>query len=407
MEIEIKDLYDYVQEFYGDVESIPANALKIENEKLLALYKKEDSVYRLGLSNGEVLLPAGNHIVFDKNDKEIKVKDIKIGMILYNNITVTDIEKIKNNDSVYDISVDNDSSTYIKAGTKHHNSSSPRIQNLFRTILNGKLGNTPIPKNVYIIYASNMDNTDGCWAGIEEMDFRIEDANIKKYLQENKNLKKYIKNIEENNIKVSLLGNYTDIKTKTLHKCICETEWMIEPESVLAGVKCTKCKIVNYKRDLKKLGIDVEPLEDYIPGEKSLHLCTCGEEFYQYPSKIKQGVHCGCKKNIPYSKRFNGRKTILYYIKVNDLYKIGITKFKEGITPEDKIFDRYRKDIKKNGIEIEIIGYHIYEDGRYAFLQEQHYLKKFKDKQYNGDKILIAGNTELFESYIKEIENGF
>ena len=42
-----------------------------------------------------------------------------------------------------------------------YRSSSKRIQNLFRTILNGKLGTTPIPANVYIIYASNMDNTDG------------------------------------------------------------------------------------------------------------------------------------------------------------------------------------------------------------------------------------------------------
>jgi len=36
-----------------------------------------------------------------------------------------------------------------------------RIQNLFRTILNGNIGTTPIPKNTYIIYASNMDNSDG------------------------------------------------------------------------------------------------------------------------------------------------------------------------------------------------------------------------------------------------------
>lgn len=38
---------------------------------------------------------------------------------------------------------------------------SKRIQNLFRTILNGRLGTTPIPANAYIIFASNMDNSDG------------------------------------------------------------------------------------------------------------------------------------------------------------------------------------------------------------------------------------------------------
>lgn len=38
---------------------------------------------------------------------------------------------------------------------------SMRIQNLFRTILNGRIGTTPIPSDVYIIFASNMDNSDG------------------------------------------------------------------------------------------------------------------------------------------------------------------------------------------------------------------------------------------------------
>jgi len=42
-----------------------------------------------------------------------------------------------------------------------YRSGSPRIQNLFRTILNGYIGGTKIPKNVFIMFASNMDDTDG------------------------------------------------------------------------------------------------------------------------------------------------------------------------------------------------------------------------------------------------------
>ena len=38
---------------------------------------------------------------------------------------------------------------------------SARIKNLLRTILNGRLGNTPIPNYVAIIFASNMNNEDG------------------------------------------------------------------------------------------------------------------------------------------------------------------------------------------------------------------------------------------------------
>jgi MoxR-like ATPase len=45
-------------------------------------------------------------------------------------------------------------------------SGSTRIQNLFRTILNGKIGTTAIPANTYIIYSSNMDDSDGSLDGI-------------------------------------------------------------------------------------------------------------------------------------------------------------------------------------------------------------------------------------------------
>ena len=44
---------------------------------------------------------------------------------------------------------------------EYYRTGSKRIQNLFRTILNGNIGDTPIPANTYIIFASNMDNSDG------------------------------------------------------------------------------------------------------------------------------------------------------------------------------------------------------------------------------------------------------
>jgi len=43
---------------------------------------------------------------------------------------------------------------YFRTGSK-------KISNLLRTILNGKIGNTDIPQGVYIITASNVDNSDG------------------------------------------------------------------------------------------------------------------------------------------------------------------------------------------------------------------------------------------------------
>ena len=159
--IKIGKLYDLTEQFYGNVDNIPKDCMKIQNEKLLDLHKKCDDVYELKLNNGVVLLPASKHVMYTNDDKEIYVKDIKSGDLLFNNIEVISNSKIKEKVNVYDISVDNETSTYELGGTKHHNTGSKRIQNLFRTILNGYLGDTPIPKNIYIIFASNMDNTDG------------------------------------------------------------------------------------------------------------------------------------------------------------------------------------------------------------------------------------------------------
>ena len=159
MKIKIGELYNFAKEFYGD--NIPKNSLKFQNEKLLEMHLKKDDVFEIKLDNNEIILPAANHVLYTLENKEIFVKDIKEGDVLFNNIKVKEIKKIKENVNVYDVSVDNNSSTYILADTKHHNTGSVRIQNLFRTILNGNIGSTKIPPNVYIIYASNTDNTDG------------------------------------------------------------------------------------------------------------------------------------------------------------------------------------------------------------------------------------------------------
>lgn len=160
MQLRIDKFFNLVEEYYGDVKSIPKDAIKFQGENLLELHNKVDDIHRLELDNGEVMFPSANHIVYDVNDKEVKVKDIEVGDILYKGNVVVSNEYLRTDD-VYDVSVDNETSTYMLGGIKHHNTGSMRIQNLFRTILNGKIGTTPIPSDVYIIFASNMDNSDG------------------------------------------------------------------------------------------------------------------------------------------------------------------------------------------------------------------------------------------------------
>lgn len=145
MRIKIGKLYELAEEFYKGIDNIPKNCMKVQNEKLLDLHKKKDSVIKIELSNGITILPAGNHVLY-KNNKEVFAKDIKIGDELADNVNVISAQKIKDNADVYDISVNNETCTYILGGIKHHNTGSKRIQNLFRTILNGYLGDCWNPR---------------------------------------------------------------------------------------------------------------------------------------------------------------------------------------------------------------------------------------------------------------------
>ncbi len=94
---------------------------------------------------------------------------------------------------------------------------------------------------------------------------------------------------------------------------------------------------------------------------------------------------------------YKDKKTILYYLKVNNVYKIGITKH--------SVKSRYSSDLRN--VNIEIINQWLFEDGAKAYDYEQSIIKKCKAYKYCGEKILKSGNTELFNkdiiSYISTI----
>ena len=81
------------------------------------------------------------------------------------------------------------------------------------------------------------------------------------------------------------------------------------------------------------------------------------------------------------------------------LYKIGIT--------NRTVEARYNlTDLSK----IEIVKQKLYENGADAYNWEQRLLKKYKQYQYKGPKVLENGNTELFTEdiislYYKELAN--
>jgi len=103
---------------------------------------------------------------------------------------------------------------------------------------------------------------------------------------------------------------------------------------------------------------------------------------------------------------YRNDRTILYYIKINNVYKVGIYKHYLKNT-EKNILRRYTSHKLAKNVTIEIIDYKIYEDGYYAALYEQEILRMYKDKKYLGEKFITengksGGETECFVEDIYE-----
>jgi len=95
---------------------------------------------------------------------------------------------------------------------------------------------------------------------------------------------------------------------------------------------------------------------------------------------------------------FRNRKTILYYIKINEYYKISIT--------TRSVKERYSSEIIGQ-TDYKIIKEWVFDDGVDAFMLEKQILNNINDKdKYKGEKLLRSGNSEIItKDYINIIEN--
>lgn len=201
---------------------------------------------------------------------------------------------------------------------------------------------------------------------------------------------------------------FITLSTKINHKCKCGKIWKITPTNILKGQSCG-CKFIGNKEHIQELklnNISVQLVGKYT-NKHSLtkYKCSCGKIFDTKPSQVLKGYKCGCMRN--YSLRgldfYKNKKTVLYYLKVNNVFKIGITLFRKNI--EHSIFkSRFNNDIKK-GVIIHINDCVVYDDGREAYKIEQSILSEYQEFKYNGCNILLSGNSELFSKDIRPLEN--
>ncbi len=149
-------------------------------------------------------------------------------------------------------------------------------------------------------------------------------------------------------------------------------------------------QVHNHKYDYSKF--------DYInSATKGIIVCPHHGEFFQSPGCHLRGSgckKCNCAKGWV-RERYEGVPSTLYYAKINNLYKIGLT------TYDSK---RFSTDIHR-GVDVKILSEIHYLYGVMAYDEEKRLLEKHKEYRYYGDKILISGNTELFTKDILNLDN--
>lgn len=189
---------------------------------------------------------------------------------------------------------------------------------------------------------------------------------------------------------------YKHSKEKIILKCNkCGTKFKQEPNNHLQGRGCLKCALSsNTDEFIKKAKLIHNEDFDYSKtkykkaSEKvSIKCKKCGNVFKQTPTRHLQGYGCrNCANNYNGLEKYENNETILYYVKIDGYYKVGLT--------QKSINHRFRED----NINIDIINFWKFSNGAIAYKIEQEILIKYSDFRYDyksRGKILKSGNSEL------------
>lgn len=197
---------------------------------------------------------------------------------------------------------------------------------------------------------------------------------------------------------------YVNGTEKVLITCPQHGDFLQKPSNHLSGNGCPGCGKIKY---LAKTQLTRDKAIERI----KLHSPTSWDfRKFSYSSAHK---HCTvtCKEHGDYevvvNNLFNGRgcpqcassgfkyrnPAILYYVRVGNLYKIGIT--------NNSVHTRFTRQEKHNMTVLAILHF---ETGKSCHKVEQAILQANKSYLYEGKRVLKSGNTELFT---KDILPGF
>lgn len=162
---------------------------------------------------------------------------------------------------------------------------------------------------------------------------------------------------------------YTDYKTHVTVTCEEHGDFRVTPEQHTAGSICPMCRSKkrwdtnNYIQECNKIH------NNYYDYSKTLYkhshkkvtiICKTHGEFRQIASLHMRGSGCPrCAWDKTNYERYNNTPTTLYYIRIGDYYKIGLT--------QSNVETRFKYD----NIDYEIIKQWYFIDGYMAFKVEQ------------------------------------
>ncbi len=188
------------------------------------------------------------------------------------------------------------------------------------------------------------------------------------------------------------LEDYKTALEPILHQCIQEHTWKVKPNDILSGKGCPHCYCLSkfktneaYIKELTNLNIEYVPLESYVSASTPIkHTCSKGHQWSVRPNHILSR-RSGCPDCANHQLKYD-RVTTLYYIKIGEYYKIGLT--------QRSISERFADDRDK---PITVIFEKSFLDLEEAKVAERNFLAEHKSKRIHISGYLKSnGNTELF-----------
>lgn len=170
---------------------------------------------------------------------------------------------------------------------------------------------------------------------------------------------------------------------------------------------CPQCRLLNTEKFIERAKKIHNNLYDYKEctfthlHNKLKITCPVHGDFEQQAASHLSGNGCPkCSWERTNYSRYKNKRTILYYIKIGEYFKIGLT--------QSGVLKRFYKEIKNDTLII-IKKEWIFEDGWEAHILEQNILKQTEHLKVDPEELgslIIDGKTEVrSEDIIEVIEN--